>query len=188
MEKIPTLFARNYDGDRRVRDEVTPGCMWVLAGEGVATIKYDGTCCLVRGGKLYKRYELKPGKQPPPDFEAVTGVDPETGKIQGWVPVSDGPEDRWHREAYAANGPYEDGTYELLGPKVQGNPYGDTEHWLLYHGSERIEAPRDFAGLRAYLAVTPIEGIVWWRDPWDPDCDKAKLKRRDFGLPWPVKE
>jgi len=26
------------------------------------------------------------------------------------------------------------------------------------------------------------DGIVWWRDPSDPDCDKVKIKTRDFGL------
>ena len=24
------------------------------------------------------------------------------------------------------------------------------------------------------------EGIVWWRDIYDPDCEKAKLKVRDM--------
>jgi hypothetical protein len=186
MEKIPTLFVRNYDGDRRVRDEVTPGCAWVLAGEGVATEKIDGTCCLIRDGHLYKRYELKQGKTPPPGFEAVTPMDFVTGKQQGWLPVGDGPEDRWHREALAITLTF-DGTYELVGPKVQSNPYGLTHHKLLAHGGRGLaDVPRDFAGLRAYLADTPIEGIVWWRDPVDPDCDKCKLKRKDFGLPWPV--
>ena len=35
MQKIISLFQRNYDGDRQVRDEVVPGAEWVLAGEGV---------------------------------------------------------------------------------------------------------------------------------------------------------
>ena len=54
MRKIISLFQRNYDGDRLVRNEVVPGAEWVLAGEGIATRKYDGTCCMVRDGKLYK--------------------------------------------------------------------------------------------------------------------------------------
>ena len=37
MEKIISLFARNYDGDRLVRDEIVPGAEWVVAGEGRAT-------------------------------------------------------------------------------------------------------------------------------------------------------
>ena len=63
MKKIISLFQRNYDGDLLVRDEVVPGAEWVIAGEGVATRKFDGTCCLVRDGKLFKRYEVKAGKE-----------------------------------------------------------------------------------------------------------------------------
>ena len=55
MKKIISLFQRNYDGDRLVRDEVVPGAEWVIAGEGVATEKYDGTSCMVRGGELLTR-------------------------------------------------------------------------------------------------------------------------------------
>src|SRR4051812_20540845 len=56
MQKIISLFQRNYDGNRLVRDEVTPGAEWVVAGEGVATRKWDGTCCMIRGAQLFKRY------------------------------------------------------------------------------------------------------------------------------------
>src|SRR6185503_5217799 len=99
MQKIISLFQRNYDGDRLVRDEVVPGAEWVLAGEGIATRKFDGTCCMVRGNgkKLFKRYEVKPGGKAPANFEPANDVDENTGKQQGWVPVGDGPEDRWHR-------------------------------------------------------------------------------------------
>lgn len=65
MQKIISLYQRNYDGDRLVRDQVVPGAEWVLAGEGQPTRKYDGTCCMVRDDKLYKRYDAKEGKRPP---------------------------------------------------------------------------------------------------------------------------
>src|SRR3954469_11817537 len=99
MKKIPTLFERDWDGDRsRVTPQVHPGCEWVMAGEGVATHKLDGTCCMIREGKLYKRRELRAGERAPLNFE-VADHDDETGKTVGWVPVGDGPEDRWHNEA-----------------------------------------------------------------------------------------
>ena len=129
MKKIPTLFERNHDGDHLVRDEVTPGCEWVLAGEGVATRKRDGTCCLVKGGELFKRREVKKGKPEPKGFIAAGDRDKVTGKIQGWMPVT--PEDKRHVEAWANEGPLRDladGTYELVGPKVNGNP--DINQWL----------------------------------------------------------
>lgn len=175
MRKIISLYQRNYDGDRLVRDEVVPGAEWVLAGEGVPTRKFDGTCCLVRAGKLYKRYDLKPGKVAPADFE-VEQADPVTGKSFGWVPVGDGPEDKWHREAAL---PAEDGTYELVGPKVQGNPEGYEKHVLVRHGEEGVNCTaRDFVGIRAYLAGNHIEGIVWHH----PDGRMVKIKAKDFGL------
>lgn len=41
MKKIVSLFKRDYKGDRLVYNEIVPGTDWVLAGEGIATIKYD---------------------------------------------------------------------------------------------------------------------------------------------------
>lgn len=184
MEKIISLFQRNYEGDRLVRDEVVPGAEWVQAGEGMATVKWDGTSCMVRDGTLYKRYDAKPGRRPPPHgFELSGESDPVTGRVQGWVPVGDWPEDRWHREAFTdRSSALADGTYELIGPKVQGNPHGAALHRLIPHGNEELpDAPRDYAGIRAYLAGHPIEGIVWHH----PDGRMVKIKARDFGLPWP---
>lgn len=182
MRKIISLFQRNYDGDGLVRNEVVPGAEWVLAGEGVATRKFDGTCCMVRDGKLYKRYDAKRGKKPPDFFEPAQDPDPVTGHHPGWLPIGDGPEDRWHREAFDAAKGYgivTDGTYELCGPKVQGNPEHYIAHTLLVHGRCFLEdCPRDFDGLRAYLAERDIEGVVWHH----PDGRMVKIKTRDFGL------
>ena len=179
MQKIISLFQRNYDGDRLVRDEVVPGAEWVLAGEGVATRKFDGTCCLVRDGKLYKRFDAKHGKQPPTNFEPAQDPDPISGHWPGWVPVGDGPEDKHHRAAFALDADLADGTYELVGPKVQGNPDEFAEHELVPHGAwELPSAPRDFAGLREYLRTANVEGIVWHH----PDGRMVKIKAKDFGL------
>lgn len=56
MKKIPTLFERIYENHRVVgiTPNVTPGMEWVLAGEGTATVKIDGSCCAVIGGRLYR--------------------------------------------------------------------------------------------------------------------------------------
>lgn len=180
MKKIPTMFERDWSGDRsRVIDAPHPACIWVFAGEGVATRKYDGTSCLVRGGVLFKRRELRAGQPAPPDFEVAT-VDDETGKTVGWVPVGEGAEDRWHREAFAAQPGLPDGTYELLGPRVQGNVERRTAHVLQAHNMARTypEAPRTFEGLRAWLDGRDIEGLVFHH----PDGRMAKIKLRDFGL------
>ena len=180
MKKIPTLFERDWTGDRsRVIPVVNPACAWVMAGEGVATRKIDGTCCLIRDGRLHKRFETK--NNPPPDFEEVA-FDTETGKRFGWRPVGEGPEDRWHREALAACPGLPDGTYELIGPKVQGNPEASDTHTLVRHSTEALAfadpPPRNFEGLRAWLTERDVEGIVFHH----PDGRMAKIKGRDFGL------
>jgi len=177
MKKIPTIFERDWNGDRsRVLPIPNSKCQWVFDGEGVATRKLDGTCVLVRDGKRYKRRELRDGEREPAGFEKVD-FDEETGKTIGWVPVGDGPEDRWHREA---SGGELDGTYELIGPKIQGNPEHAPAHILCRHGIEAPDAapPLNFDGLRAYLNGKDIEGIVWRH----PDGRMAKIKLRDFGL------
>jgi hypothetical protein len=179
VKKIISLFQRNYDGDRLVRDEVVPGAEWVIAGEGVATEKVDGTCCMVRDGVLYKRHDVKKGRTPPPGWEAAQAPDEVTGHWPGWLAVGDGPEDQWHREAH---GEQQDGTYELVGPKVQGNPYDLRVHTLIRHGHRALDdAPRDFKGLSGYLLDEGIEGIVWHH----PDGRMVKIKARDFGIRWP---
>lgn len=177
MRKIISLFQRNYESDRLVRDEVVAGAEWVLAGEGVATRKWDGTCAMVRGGQLFKRYDAKQGKTPPPGFEPAQDYDPVTGHMPGWLAVGDGPEDRWFRAGH--NPELADGTYELCGPKVQGNPEGLERHQLIPHGKHYLpDAPRTFVAIRDYLAARNMEGIVWRH----PDGRMVKIKAKDFGL------
>lgn len=182
MKKILSLFQRNYDGDRLVRNEVVPGAEWVLAGEGWATRKYDGTCCMIRDGKLFKRYDLKSGRTAPAGFEPAQEADVVTNHQPGWIPVGDGPDDQWHREAWQIatdNGDHvpSDGTCELLGPKIQGNPENFPHHILMGHGKDILaDVPRDFDGIKAYLLARSIEGIVWHH----PDGRMVKIKKRDF--------
>jgi len=175
MRKIISLFQRNYDGDRLVRDEIVPGAEWVLAGEGRATRKWDGTCCMVRDGKLFKRYDAKKGRTPPPGFEPAQDPDPVTGHQPGWLAVGDGPEDRWFREGFTGQEP--DGTYELCGPKVQGNSERLDQHQLIAHGADVVDAPRSWDGLRAWLKTAGIEGVVWHHS----DGRMVKVKAKDFG-------
>ena len=185
MKKTISLFARNYDGDRLVRDELVAGAEWVANGEGVPTRKYDGTCCMVRGGKLFKRYDAKVGKTPPSGFEPAQDADPATGHWPGWLPVGDGPDDRWHREAWDNATPTQgepilaDGTYELCGPKVQGNPEHYEAHTLVRHGADVIaDCPSTFTALRDYFRARDIEGVVWRHK----DGRMVKIKGKDFGL------
>lgn len=213
MRKIISLFQRNYGGDRLVRDEVVPGAEWVIAGEGTPTRKFDGTCCMVRGNKLYKRYDAKlervdpkrtaealhkggikfandlvciPVRPIPEGFEPAQDPDPVTYHWAGWLPVGDGPEDKWHRETYAIYekefGGLPDGAYELIGPKIQGNAEAYKSHSLVLHGLnvgiDVSDCPRSFDAIKEWFKTKDIEGIVWHH----PDGRMVKIKKRDFGL------
>lgn len=198
MKKIPTLFQRDYTTPkRRVLSAINPVCDWVSRGEGVATLKVDGTCCRIHQNILFKRYDRRPSRRQKRDkrtlgFElcdfkpAPAGwvpCEPEpdlhTGHWPGWIAVTDGPEDRYHREAYVPGFP--DGTYELVGPKVQSNPHGLSRHVLWKHGQILSDVPRTFDALAAWLSSHQVEGIVWLH----PSGQRAKIKRKDFGFCWP---
>jgi hypothetical protein len=189
MKKIISLFKRNYEGDRQIFDEIVPGAEWVIAGEGVPTVKIDGTSCLVQDGVLYKRYDAKNSKQPPNGFIPAQDPDPITGHWPGWIWVDSAkPENQWHIKAFNESA-FTDGTYELIGPKVQGNPYGLQQHELVGHGTWLFDMndlpPRDFVGLCSWFEKHPqYEGIVWYRS----NGDMVKIKRRDYGLVWPTEE
>lgn len=183
MKKIISLFMRDYGGTRQVYNEIVPGAEWVANGEGIATMKIDGTSCLIQSGKLFKRYDAKGNKTPPDGFIPAQDPDPETGHWPGWVAVGDGPEDKWHREALIFADELPDGTYELIGPKVQGNPYKNDTHRLIPHGRDVInpEPPRTFYELFEWFNENKVEGVVWHH----PDGRMVKIKRRDFGYKWP---
>ena len=184
MKKTPSLFQRAYEGDRRARDELVPGSEWVAAGEGLAHRKLDGTCCLVQDGVFYKRFNAGKGRAAPPDFvPAQPEPDPVTTHWPGWVPVRRGdPGSKYHVQAWDRQGvPLPDGTYELIGPKVQGGAEADVHRGfptLVAHTDLPVpDAPRDFAGLRDFLEARPgWEGLVWHH----PDGRKVKVKLRDF--------
>ena len=180
MKKIPTIFKRNPENMATLTDESHDDCLWVFNGEGAPTRKYDGTSCLIREGKLYKRREVKKGKPEPDDFELETH-DQTTGKKVGWVPVTDSPDDKWHNLAFRMYPEMlSDGTYELIGPKIQGNPEKVSDVQLIKHSDAEtyIDVPTDLAGLKVWLDLHDIEGLVWHH----PDGRMAKIKKKDFQL------
>ena len=179
MQKIPTMFERDEtQRGRPVTDKIKPECQWVLDGEGVATLKIDGTNVKIENGELLKRQKPKERDY---DNAAYVPCDPAS------------PADKWAYEAFAA-GHQGDGIYELVGPKVQGNPQQHASHTLIrvVPYSPRLDCidaevrsvfyGRTFDGLKKWLIEHPVEGIVFHH----PDGRFAKIKRRDFGLKWPV--
>lgn len=186
MNKIPTLFVRDPNNMSRVTREVTPGCEWVLAGEGCATRKWDGTNVRVtvsHGCAMNLEKRRNPTRE-----EKAAGAEP------GYVLASrDDPSDK-HIFAAADATDYlkwPDGAWscEAIGPKIQGG--ADGEDWRLVpfslpgYAEQAALAefmPRTWGNIRDILNASGWEGIVWHH----PDGRMAKIKRRDFGFKWPV--
>jgi len=177
MKKIPTIFKKNIDTGL-VSDEPNPICDWVFNGEGKATRKYDGTCTKIENGKYYKRRTIKNNKIPPPDFIEVD-FDLNTNKRFGWLEVNSKSEDKYYREALPI-GSLSDGTYELVGPKIQDNIEKFEKHTLIKHSEATVfnTVPRTFSGLKEWLSHLDIEGLVFHH----PDGRMGKIKKKDFGL------
>ena len=180
VKKIPTLYMRDSEDLRYVDvTRVNPVAQWVIDGEGVPTRKYDGTCMMLdKTGYWWARREVKPGKVVPPNYRPIE-TDPTTGKAVGWEPVHQSAFARFVVEALT-NWPrtWQPGTYELIGPKVNGNPEGVTHHHLIPHDEAEVlqgVVPHP-AALAVWLNHHSFEGIVWHH----PDGRMAKIKRRDL--------
>lgn len=185
MQKIPTLFVRDESNPRLVTEMVTSGCEWVLSGEGKATRKYDGTNVrvTVRGGKCaHVEKRRNPSRE-----EKKFGAEP------GYVDASrDDASNKWIFAAVDATdfSDWPDGAWscEAVGPKIQGGPDGLDAGLVPFSLPSFVEthavnnSVRTFDDLKAFLANTMIEGIVWHHS----DGRMAKIKRRDFGFKWPV--
>lgn len=202
MKKIPTLFVRLFDENhnKTITTEVTKGMEWVLNGEGIATIKFDGSCCAVIDGIFYKRYDAKKGKPIPEGaIPCQENADEVTGHFPHWVKIDYlKKEDKWFANAIIntfqtlgmpckldENGTLKvsksfDGTYEAIGEHFNSNAYGLDYDILVKHGIHPIVLDRSYEGIREYLAKHYIEGIVFWKNG-TPQC---KIKRSDFGFDW----
>lgn len=189
MKKIPTLFVRKFENHKIVdiTDEITPGCEEAFKN-GIATLKYDGSCCAIINGKFYKRFDAKKGRKIPDGAIPCCEPDPITGHHPHWVKVEpNDPGDKWFMEAYdntmLSAQDWRFSTFEAIGPHFNGNPYGIAKDYLQLHGAEMIDIERNFESIRTYLMEHFIEGIVFWLHG-EPIC---KIKRSDFGLTWPYK-
>jgi len=179
MKKISTLFKKNPENLGRVINEINPENEWALT-EGVATRKFDGAAAAIINGGLYKRYDVRKGKQVPEGAIPCQEPDEVTGHWPHWVKCdSDKKEDKYFFEGFDNVPGAIDGTYELCGPKVQGNPEGLNKHYLIQHGCNIIKiSDLSFDGLKEYLSKHDIEGMVFHH----PDGRMCKIRKSDFGI------
>jgi len=182
MKKISTLFKKNPDDLSRVINEINPENQWVFDEPGIPTRKFDGTAAAIFNGELYKRYDVKKGKQVPENAIACQEPDLITGHWPHWVKCERcNPEDKYFFEGFDNLICKDDGTYELCGPKVQSNPEKFTCHNLILHGCCKLSITDfSFESVKRYLSnpEIDIEGIVF-----HGFCGKmCKIKKSDFGI------
>jgi hypothetical protein len=182
MKKISTLFKKDPSDLGRVINEINPENEWVIRGEGFPTRKWDGTACAVINGELYKRYDVKKGRQVPDGAIPCQEPDSITGHWPHWIKCDrDNPADKYHFEGFDSTHIDCDTTFELVGPRVQGNPEKFTEHKLIQHSSCVLPTVSDysFEGIKLWLETNDVEGIVFHHSKDDRMC---KIRKGDFGI------
>jgi hypothetical protein len=206
MKKMSTLFVTTHTGDvTHITRNVRPENQWVLDGEGVATVKFDGTSCMIMNSVLFKRWDRKLSKKyfilaakakrnglpfvaeefmfkdlKSGAIACNASFDPITNHWPHWIPA-EGKDSSYHIEGFDNLDNVKDGTYELVGPKLQGNPYNLSRHELWLHGSVKIKVSDfSFDSLKSIITSLDEEGLVFHH----PDGRMLKLRRSDFNLAW----
>ncbi len=169
----------------RVTTDVNPQAAWLLETMALPTVKKDGTNILVtvhNGTLLDVQKRRNPTRE-----EKARGQEP------GYVPASrDEPGDKHIFAAVDATAftNWPDGAWscEALGPKIQGGVESSVP--ALYPFSWQPEVIEtgiaiSYDTIKEYLERHEIEGIVWHEQSGEKRF--CKIKRRDFGLPWPPK-
>jgi len=184
MKKISTLFLKDPKDLGRVINEINPENKWVYDEPGIPTRKFDGTAAAIINGILYKRYDVKKGKQVPLGAIQCQEADPITGHWPHWIKCEKNkPEDKYFWEAYNSIPiPLRtEGTYELCGPKINGNPEKLNSHQLIRHGIIHLDI-KDFSfnSIKSFLSdpMNDIEGIVFHGQ----DGKMCKIRKSDFAI------
>ncbi len=198
MKKMSTLYKMLFDYlpnnkgriFKGLSQEINQENSWVFTDKSTrAYRKLDGTACAIINGKMYAIYMVKTDKNkqrqvPKNGIPAQELPDANTKLHPYWVPTEGDAKYKWHNHAYNLDGAWNhDGTYELVGKKINANKEGLDEDAILWnHNDENllIELPDEitFESLRELIASKPWEGIVFKND----SGQLCKLRRCDFGL------
>ena len=205
MKKMPIIFDMtfNEDGDREVlhtiRKEIRDLVNKILTDGGriIPTFKRDGTAVFCdANGEWFTRRAVRPGKEAPEGFIPLE-TDPNTGTTFGWEPKDSSPMKKFLDRAINRFvddndiAPPRDTTFELIGPKINGNPERVDAEELRIHGQEKAT---DFPTIQEILAsndpfemLKPIfadfraryvEGIVFWIADDDGNLIEPRFKVR----------
>jgi len=130
------------------------------------TAKTDGTCCLIKDGKIYARQDVKDISKAPEDWFPTAGIEKDKGgHIIGFRPFDIKKGDKWHLMAIERGNDcdrarflefnnntkkfyyimrnideFNGKTCELVGPRVNGNKHQLTSHAYIIHGSVEVDA------------------------------------------------
>lgn len=194
MIKLSTLFDIEYTGQiSHLKQSVRQCNEWVFTDKANTKPmrKLDGSACAIIDGILYARYDAKPGKLAPDNAIPCQDADPITGHHPHWVPVTESNQShKWHIAALGGiklsdiHNFYEDGTYELVGEKINSNRENLTGHHLVKHDSLLLEDFPDYdinTGydvIKEYLTTHNIEGIVFHHT----DGSMCKIRKSDYNI------
>lgn len=188
VRKMPALFI--IDRVNNVgTEEINPNSEWIFTEPATATIKRDGTNITVMSdGSVWARRAVKKGKTAPQNF-ILAETDPITGHSFGIEPMDQSSFKKFILEAIEN---FVDelipGTFELVGPKIQGNPEKFDKHILIPHGTEvateipdmtEINPTEAHSILKAIFTdfrTRGIEGVVWAGS----EGKRVKLRVKDF--------
>lgn len=196
MQKIHTIFDRDWDGNRGVVDELVKEAHPLQHSPDifVPTEKLDGTNVrlTVRKHTLVRLEK----RRNPSKAEKAKGIS------EPWyVDVDEyGPQDKWIWEAARNTDISEvpDGEWsgEAVGPNVQGNPLNLEKNQVVLFSFEpaleklkleNVPKPTDYQGLKDWLPTAKsvfgsdctIEGVVW-HGTSDYKGSMFKIKVKDF--------
>lgn len=200
-------FGRN--GEKYLAtNEVNPELMKLLEEKipYKVTGKVDGTCCLIRDGKLYKRRDIKGGRNIP-DSWFQTGKEGKSNHLIGFMDLEKGD---WHLNCLSK---IDDITYinvldnldgcleykkidiktmgecsvELMGPKIQSNPHHLKMYCVMKHGCiviDNFPVIENIEHIRDWFLNDPrgiyLEGVVIHFD----NNKMFKLHRHHLDLIW----
>ncbi|MEO1054731.1 MAG: hypothetical protein AAFX87_29130 [Bacteroidota bacterium] len=186
MEKIQTIFDRNWETDRRVNEKANVEFDFEGA---VATEKLDGTNIrlTVRSGTIVR---VEKRRNP-------TKIQKQKGIKEPWYVDADDrdPQDKWVFDAVNntdfLNVPDGEWSAEAIGKNIQANPLNLPDNTVFIFSlpawRERItltDVPNTYEALKAWLPAQKskigidvgIEGIVWHH----PNGQRVKIKVKDF--------
>ncbi len=188
MRKIPTIFDRNWETNRKVNANLVVDFDFANA---VATEKLDGmNIRLTIRNETIVRVEKR--RNP-------TKIQKKQGIVDPWYvdAIQGAPEDKWIFDAVEHSDfkdvPDGEWSAEALGKNIQGNPLNLDHNEVFIFSLPQMrtkiildDAPHSYEALRSYLRHKKsfigndalIEGIVWHH----PNGQMAKIKRKDFDL------